>query len=130
MRRLFWIVAVLALASCGGGGGSTPAVASDVPVLYVPNTSTVVANPLAFADGQSAQFEPQESGGYLGTFSISVVSGAACIAVTPVSLANGQAFTAAASSSAGCQSYPQTATYSVSDIYGHASTIVVQINAP
>jgi hypothetical protein len=130
MYRLLCVTAVLALAACGGGGGSTPAVASDVPILYVPNTSTVVGSPLTFSDGQSTQFQPQESGGYLGTFSLQAVSGTACITATPSSLANGQSFTVAATSAAGCPTYPQTATYSVSDMYGHATTIVVQINAP
>jgi hypothetical protein len=130
MSRLIWVAAVLALAACGGGG-SSPTVASDAPVLYVPNTSTVVSNPLAFTSGQSVQFEPQETG-YQGAFTIQAMSGtsdASCITTGPATIANGAVFTSS-TASGGCTSYPQSETYDVSDSNGHASTITVQINAP
>jgi hypothetical protein len=132
MRPLIWIVAVLALAACGGGGGgSTPTVASDAPAFFVPGTSNVVSNPLAFTSGQSVQFEPQESG-YQGAFTIQTMSGssgASCITTGPATVANGSAFTSS-TASGGCSSYPQTETYDVSDSNGHTSTITIQINAP
>jgi hypothetical protein len=131
MRPLIWIAAVLALAACGGGGGSTPTVASDAPVLFVPGTSTVVSNPLAFTSGQSVQFEPQESG-YQGSFTIQTMSGtsgASCITTGPATVANGSSFTSS-TASGGCSSYPQSETYNVSDSNGHTSSITIQINAP
>jgi hypothetical protein len=131
MRRLFCVAAVLALAACGGGGGSTPTVASDAPVLFVPGTSNVVSNPLPFTSGTSVQFEPQESG-YQGSFTIQAMSGtsgASCITTGPATIANGSVFTSS-TTSGGCSSYPQSETYDVSDSNGHASTITIQINAP
>jgi hypothetical protein len=130
-NRIVWIAVVLALAACGGGS-STPSVASDTPVLYVPGTTTVVSNPVAFTSGQSVQFEPQEAG-YEGTFTIQAAggtSGAACISTFPATVPTGQSFTSATASSSGCSTYPQTATYNVSDTNGHATAITVQINAP
>jgi hypothetical protein len=129
-NRVLWIVAVLALAACGGG--STPSVASDAPVLDVPGTTTVVSNPITFTSGQSVQFEPQEAG-YAGTFTIQPAggsSGSACINTFPATVPTGQSFTSATASSSGCSTYPQTATYNVSDANGHATAITVQINAP
>jgi hypothetical protein len=129
--RIVWIAAVLTLAACGGGG-STPSVASDTPVLYVPGTTTVVSNPITFTSGKSVQFEPQEAG-YQGTFTIqatSGTSGAACMNTSPATVATGQSFTSATASTSGCSTYPQSTTYNVSDVNGHGTTITVQIDAP
>jgi hypothetical protein len=133
MHRFVWIALAFALTACGGGGGggSTPTL-SDTPVLFVPGTGTLVANPVTFTSGQSVQFEPQETD-YSGTFSISAISGtagAACIATAPATVANGGSFTSSTATSAGCTSYPQSETYNVSDANGHGATITVQINAP
>lgn len=131
MRYVIWVIAVFAFSACGGGG-STPQASSDTPVLYVPNTSTVVSNPVSFTSGQSVQFQPQEAG-YSGAFTITAISGtagAACITASPASVASGGSFTASTTSSAGCTSYPQSETYNVADSNGHGATIVVQINAP
>jgi hypothetical protein len=131
MRRVIWVIAVFAFTACGGGG-STPPAASDTPILYVPGTATVVGNPVSFTSGQSVQFEPQEAS-YAGAFTISASSGtagAACITISPATVANGGSFTASTTSSAGCTSYPQSETYDVADSNGHGASIVVQINAP
>jgi hypothetical protein len=131
MQRFVWIALAFALTACGGGG-STPAASSDTPVLYVPGTATVVANPVTFTSGQSVQFEPLETD-YSGTFSIAAISGtsgAACIAMAPTTVANGGSFTASTATPAGCASYPQSETYDVSDANGHGATVTVQINAP
>jgi hypothetical protein len=132
MHRFVWIALAFALTACGGGGGSTSPTLSDTPVLYVPGTATVVANPVTFTSGQSVQFEPQE-GDYSGTFNIAAISGtagAACIAMAPATVSNGGSFTASTATPAGCTSYPQSETYNVSDANGHGATVTVQINAP
>jgi hypothetical protein len=129
--RIVWIAAVLTLAACGGGG-STPSVTSDTPVLFVPGTTTVVSNPITFTSGRSVQFAPQEAG-YQGTFTIQATgstSGAACMTTTPATVATGQFFTSATASTSGCSTYPQSTTYNVSDVNGHSTTITVQINVP
>jgi hypothetical protein len=131
--RVAALFAVCALAACGGGGGgSSPSVTSDAPVFYVPGSTTLENNPITFPEGQSVQFEPQESG-YGGAFSIVPVNGtgdSGCINTFPSSIANGQSFTSATASVSGCSSYPQSETYDVSDSNGHAATVTIQINAP
>jgi hypothetical protein len=132
MHRLIWIALAFALTACGGGGSSAPPTLSDTPVLFVPGSATAVANPLTFTSGQSVQFEPQETS-YSGAFTITAVSGtagAACIATSPATVANGGSFTASTATPAGCTSYPQSETYDVADSNGHGATITVQINAP
>jgi len=125
------IAAFLLLAGCGGGGGSAPGL-TDTPIVYVPGTATPVSEPVTFVSGQSVQFEPLESG-YQGTFSITTAtttSGGSCISTTPSTLQSGQSFTSATASPAGCVSYPQSVTYDVDDVNGHATTVTVQITAP
>jgi hypothetical protein len=131
MLRVICVIAALSLAACGGGGGSAPAL-SDTPVLYLAGTATVVPTPLTFTAGQSVQFAPQEAGGYQGSFTIATLSGTAgdaCITMSPAAVSNGAAFTASTGSPA-CSSYPQSETYAVSDVYGHSTTVTIQINAP
>jgi hypothetical protein len=133
MHRLTCLVTLLALTACGGsGGGSTPATSGDAPEFFVPGTTTLENNPITFTEGQSVQFEPQESG-YQGTFSIQAVSGtsgAGCINTFPATIADNQAFTAATASVSGCSSYPQSETYIVQDVNGHGASVTIQINAP